>query len=84
MGDKTARRALSEDEAAILTMIQQGYGSQNNADAVFFTSSDEAVLFVKVPVGTSPLMANLTNLAAWRADGTIASDEELRNQWLRL
>jgi hypothetical protein len=29
-------------------------------------------------------MANLSNLAAWRADGTISSDEELRTKWLRL
>ena len=27
-------------------------------------------------------MANLTNLAAWRADGTIASDDELKLEWL--
>jgi hypothetical protein len=30
------------------------------------------------------VMANLTNLASWRADGTIGSDEELRKAWLRL
>jgi hypothetical protein len=29
-------------------------------------------------------MANLSNLAAWRADGTISSDEELKSEWLRL
>ncbi len=84
MGDKTARRALTEGEAAILRIIQQGYGPQNTADKVFFTNSDEATVFVKAVDGTSPLMANLTNLVTWRANGTISSDEELRKQWLRL
>jgi hypothetical protein len=32
--------------------------------------------------GATPLCANLTNLAAWRADGTISSDEELKRDWL--
>lgn len=84
MGDRSARRPLTEGEAAILTMIRQGYGPQNTLDAVFFSDSNEAILFVKAADRTSPLMANLTNLAAWRADGTIRSDEELRKQWLRL
>jgi hypothetical protein len=78
------RRVLSDREAAILAMIQQGYGPQNSADKVFFTEADEAVLFIKASDGTSPLMANLSNLAAWRADGTISSDEELKSEWLRL
>ncbi len=25
-----------------------------------------------------------SNLAAWRADGTISSDDELKSDWLRL
>jgi hypothetical protein len=37
------RRVLNEGEAAILAMIQQGYGPQNSADTVFFTKADEAV-----------------------------------------
>lgn len=79
-----SRRVLSDGETAILAMIQQGYGSQNCADTVFFTEADEAVLSVKASDGTSPLMANLSNLAAWRADGTISSNEELKKEWLRL
>jgi hypothetical protein len=51
---------------------------------VFFTDADEAAIFVKASNGTSPLMANLSNLAACRADGTISSDEELKTDWLRL
>jgi hypothetical protein len=78
------RRVLSDGEVAILAIIQQGYGPQNSADNVFFTKADEAVLFVKAADGTSPLMANLSNLAAWRADGTIPSDEKLKTEWLRL
>jgi hypothetical protein len=65
-------------------MIQQGYGQQNGIDNVFFTDADEAVIFVKASNGTSPMMANLSNLAAWRADGTISSDDELKRKWLRL
>lgn len=84
MDERSSRRPLTNGETAILTMIQQGYGPQNTPDLVFFTNSDEAVLFVKATDGASPLMANLTNLAAWRADGTVRSDEELRKQWLRL
>ena len=65
-------------------MIQEGYGLQNTADEVFFTEADEAVIFVKASDGSSRVMANLSNLAAWRADGTIPSDEALRKDWLRL
>jgi hypothetical protein len=77
------RRDLTSGEAGILRIVQEGYGSQNTVDEVFFTDADEAAIFVKASNGTSPLMANLTNLAAWRADGTIPSDEELKTDWLR-
>ena len=65
-------------------MIQDGYGTQNTVGELFFTDADEAAILVKASNGTSPLIANLTNLAAWRADGTIPSDEELKTDWLRL
>ncbi len=78
------RRDLTPGEASILTIIQQGYGSQNTIYEVFFSDSDEAYIFVKSPDGTTPLMANLTNLAAFRADGTISSEEDLKRKWLRL
>jgi hypothetical protein len=77
-------RELTASETAILKIIQQGYGAQNTAAEVFFTKADEAAIFVRASDGTSPLMANLTNLAAWRADGTIASDEDLKRNWLRI
>jgi len=65
-------------------VIQQGYGPQNTSDTVFFTERDEAVILVKASDGTSPLMANLSNLATLRANGTIPSDDELKSEWLRL
>jgi hypothetical protein len=79
-----ARRALTQAESAILTIIQQGYGEQNGPDRVYFSPSDEAVIFVKLANGMSIVMANLSNLAALRAEGIISSDEELRVKWLRL
>jgi hypothetical protein len=78
------RRDLTSGEAGILKTIQEGYGSQNNVDEVFFTDTDEAAILVKASDGTSRVMANLTNLAAWRGDGTIPTDEELKRDWLRL
>jgi hypothetical protein len=78
------RRVLTAGETAVLAMIQQGYGPQNSADTVFFTNVGEAVISVTASDGTSPLMANLSNLATWRADGTIPSDDDLKRDWLRL
>jgi hypothetical protein len=34
-------------EAAVLAIIQQRYGAQNDVDAVFLTDTNEAVIFVK-------------------------------------
>jgi hypothetical protein len=78
------RRVLTEGEIAVLTIIQEGYGAHNSMDKVYFSPSDEAVMFVRLANGMSIVMANLSNLAARRADGTIASDDELRKKWLRL
>ena len=78
------KRELTVAEAVILTIIQQGYGPQNTTDEVFFTDADEAVIFVKSSDGSVPVCADLTNLAAWRADGTISSEEELNKKWLRI
>lgn len=78
------QRPLTEGENRVLAMIQQGYGPQNGIDDVSFTGAGEAIIFVKSSDGISPLMANLTNLAEWRANGTISTDDELRRDWLRL
>ncbi len=78
------RRVLTQGETAVLTLIQEGYGPHNSVDKVYFNPASEAVIFVRLTNGMSIVMANLSNLAAWRADGTIASDEELKKKWLRL
>jgi hypothetical protein len=78
------KRVLTDGETVVLTIIQQGYGAHNSIDKVFFSPADEAVIFVRLANGMSTLMANLSNLAARRADGTISCDEELRTKWLRL
>ncbi len=84
MGKLMTRRELTEGETAVLILIQQGYGAHNSVDKVFFSPANEAVMFVRLLNGMSIVMANLSNLAARRADGTIASDEELKIKWLRL
>lgn len=76
------RRELTDGERVILEFIQVGYGPQNTEDNVFFSDAGDATIFVRAQDGSSPLCAVLTNLAAWRADGTIKSDQELKHQWL--
>ncbi len=77
-------RDLTEEECQILKIIQQHYGAHNTAEDVFWANGDEAVLSVKTRAGSTAIMANLTNLANWCADGTIASDEELKREWLQI
>ena len=78
------RRKLSRNEAALLHLIKTHYGPHNTEDQVTFSDGGDAVIWVKDEAGSVPLMANLTNLAAWRADGTISSEEELLREWLRV
>lgn len=78
-----SKRVLTPGETAVLTIIQEEYGPQNGIDQVFFPTEDEAVIFVRTSNGTSVMMAHLSNLAAFRADGIISSDDELRTKWLR-
>jgi hypothetical protein len=78
------RRVLTDGESSVLLIIQEGYGAHNSIDKVYFSPTDEAVMFCKLADGMNALMANLSSLAAKRADGTIPSDEELRVKWLRL
>jgi hypothetical protein len=77
-------RDLTEGELRILHMVQAHYGPQNSTEDVYWASGDEAVILVKSRDGAGTLMVNLTNLATWRADGTIASDEKLRREWLQI
>ncbi len=79
-----SRRDFSEQEVGILKLIQVHYGSHNNEDGVMFSDRDDAVIWVKDEKGSMPLLANLTNLASWRTDGTIPTEEELLRVWLRV
>ena len=78
------KRDLTLGETEVLTIIQQGYGAHNTLERVCFSNQNDAVLFVKTTKGMNILLANISHLAAGRANGTIANDEELRIKWLRL
>ena len=78
-----ARRSLSQGEQFVLTQLQDIYGPQNGEGDVFFSDQDEAAIFVKDRTGASVGLVVLTNVAAMYDDGTIASLEELRRDWLR-
>lgn len=65
-------------------MIQSYYGSQDTADSIIWPIDEEAVLWVTDSSGATVLMVNLTNLADWRLDGSIANDEDLRADWLKI
>jgi hypothetical protein len=80
--DQRSRRPLTQGEQFVLEQIQDMYGEQNTQQDVFISDNDEAVILVKDRNGTKGLVAVLTNLAAMYEDGTIASVEDLRNQWL--
>jgi hypothetical protein len=75
-------RELTAGETLVLKLIQEQFGSKNGATEVFFTDSNDAAIFAKTSDGAPAVMANLTNLAAWRTDGTISSDDELVREWL--
>jgi hypothetical protein len=78
------RRKLTIGEVRILKLVQDLYGDQNTEEEVFFPSEKEAVIFVKAADGSSSLAVHLSNLAEWRSNGTIASDEELIKNWLMI
>lgn len=75
-------RELGVEERRVLEMIRSHYGPQNTAEAITWMNDDEATLWVTDTTGAMVLVVNLTNLANWRLDGTIASDEELQRHWL--
>jgi hypothetical protein len=76
-------RELTPNEAEVLALVEAHYGSQDLARAISW-ANDEASLWVRDQTGATVLVANLTNLANWRATGIIASDDELRRDWLRI
>lgn len=75
-------RALTKEELGVLEMIRAHYGEQNSCDEVFWPNEDEAALAIKDSSGSIVMMANLTKLANWHAEGTI-STEELYD-WLKI
>ena len=77
------RRHLTEGELFILRLIQETYGPDNTEDEVFFGDENEAVIFVRGDGGGLG-MAVLTTLAKFLEDGTIASIEELKRDWLMI
>jgi hypothetical protein len=78
------RRSLSEGELKILRLIQKYYGALNTEDEIIFDDKDKAVIWIKDETGDTILMVNLTNLAAWRDDGLIPSEEDLLSDWLNV
>ena len=78
------RRSLSEGELKILRLIQDHYGPLNTEDEIIFDDKDNAVIWIKDETGDAILMAHLTNLAAWREDGAIPSEEVLLSDWLEV
>jgi hypothetical protein len=77
-------RHLTKEENRILEMIQSHYGPQNTAESITWVNDDEATLWVTDGTGATVLMAHVTNLADWRLDGTISTDEELQRDWLQM
>jgi hypothetical protein len=82
MSNRTVRRRLSTGEQFVLDQIRDMYGTQNDEQAVLFSDKDEAVIFVRDKQGVQGLCAVLTTLGAMYSDGTIASVDELRSNWL--
>lgn len=72
------RRSLTEDERAILGYIRELYGDHNTPDDVFFSDSDEAVIFVKDRDGSMPICVVLTNVGRWARQGGLSRDEVCR------
>jgi hypothetical protein len=67
------RRALTPAEARVLRDIRVVWGPQNTESDVFFTDANEAALFVRARDTSLPLCVVLTNLAAWRDDGSLTT-----------
>jgi hypothetical protein len=79
----SSRRILTTGESHILDLLRDYYGPANNADAVFFTDRDEAVIFVTDCNGIAGMAVNLTNVALFQQMDNL-SDEETIEQWLRI
>ena len=76
-------RELTIDESNILNVIQDMYGDQNTTEQIFFSDS-EACISIKNSVGENIMFANISNLATWHSDCSIATEKELREKWLSM
>jgi hypothetical protein len=80
---KGTQRSLTRGEQFVLAQIQDIYGPQNDESEVFISNADEAVIFILDRTGANIGVVVLTNVAQLYEDGTIASLDELRCDWLR-
>ena len=79
-----AIRQLTASEKCVLLLVQELYGEHNDEEKVFLVDDSEACIAIEDSDGNTVMMASLTNLAAWREDGSIVSDEELKTKWLSI
>lgn len=73
-------RPLNDSERAVLDLIRKHHGPQNTEDDISWVEGDEAVLWIKNEDGEALLVANLTNLASWHADGGLSTEK--LHEWL--
>jgi hypothetical protein len=76
------RRALTSGEQDVLRHIQELYGPQNTDADVSVDASGNAFIFIKDCANSPVMVAVLTNLSKWYADGLIKSADDLRQYWL--
>ncbi|MDF1799672.1 MAG: hypothetical protein P1V81_10885 [Planctomycetota bacterium] len=76
-----AGRELTAEEGRILGLIQDHYGPQNDREELTWLADGVAVLLVTDQAGEQVLMANLTNLAVWRA-GSVITESQLLTDYL--
>ncbi len=77
-------RELTEGERHVLEVIREHYGPSNGPEGVDWIEGQGACLWVRNRSGAHVLFANLTTLAWMLQEGDIASDDELRREWLRI
>lgn len=69
------KRSLTDEELAILGLIQRLYGRQNAPEQAFISAADEAVIFVKDTEGTTGICVVLTNVARQSREQALTEDE---------
>ena len=69
-------RNLTNGELEVFQLIEIHYGPQNTIDDLTWIDN-EAVLWAKDRDGDVVLMANISKLASWHAEGAISDDDLL-------